>query len=51
MSLIFYVEAKDNSEVIDITHLNANLKTTVDKIDRLRADIDVIVAEIEGSVV
>jgi type I restriction enzyme M protein len=42
------VEAKDNREVVDITQLNAELKTTVGKIDQLRADIDAIVAEIEG---
>ncbi|SHE23158.1 Type I restriction-modification system, DNA-methyltransferase subunit M [methanotrophic endosymbiont of Bathymodiolus puteoserpentis (Logatchev)] len=34
--------------MIDITQLNADLKTTVSKIDKLRRDIDVIVAEIEG---
>ena len=35
-------------EVVDIGQLNAELASTVSKIDRLRADIDVIVAEIEG---
>ncbi|MEC8926073.1 MAG: type I restriction-modification system subunit M, partial [Pseudomonadota bacterium] len=49
LSVSSYVEAKDNREVIDITELNAELKTTVAKIDRLRADIDAIVAEIEGA--
>jgi type I restriction enzyme M protein len=39
---------KDPREVIDITSLNAELKTTVSKIDKLRAEIDVIVAEIRG---
>jgi type I restriction enzyme M protein len=48
LSVSSYVEAKDNREVINITELNAELKTTVAKIDRLRADIDAIVAEIEG---
>ena len=43
-----YVEAKDTREVIDITELNAELKTTVAKIDKLRSDIDAIVAEFEG---
>ncbi len=43
-----YVEAKDNREVVDITQLNAEIKTTVAKIDQLRTDIDAIVAEIEG---
>ncbi len=48
LSVSSYVEAKDTREVIDITKLNAELKTTVAKIDRLRAEIDAIVAEIEG---
>jgi type I restriction enzyme M protein len=43
-----YVEAKDNRELVDIAELNAELKTTVAKIDALRSDIDAIVAEIEG---
>jgi len=34
--------------VVDIAMLNAELKTTVVKIDRLRREIDAIVAEIEG---
>ncbi len=49
LSVSSYVEAKDTREVIDITVLNAELKTTVSKIDQLRKDIDTIVAEIEGS--
>jgi type I restriction enzyme M protein len=48
LSVSTYVEAKDNREVVDIGELNAELKTTVAKIDRLRAEIDAIVAEIEG---
>ncbi len=48
LSVSSYVEAKDTREKIDITALNAELKTTVANIDRLRADIDAIVAEIEG---
>jgi len=47
LSVSSYVEAKDNREVVDITKLNTEIKTTVAKIDRLRADIDAIVAEIE----
>jgi type I restriction enzyme M protein len=35
--------------VIDIAKLNAELKTTVARIDELRKDIDSIVAEIEGA--
>ena len=49
LSVSSYVEAEDTREVIDITQLNAELKTTVAKIDQLRADIDAIVAEIEGA--
>ena len=48
LSVSSYVEAKDNREVVDIAELNTELKITVAKIDRLRADIDAIVAEIEG---
>ena len=48
LSVSSYVEAKDTREVVDIQKLNAELKTTVAKIDQLRKDIDVIVAEIEG---
>ncbi|MDN3378706.1 MULTISPECIES: type I restriction-modification system subunit M [unclassified Pseudoalteromonas] len=48
LSVSSYVEAKDNRELVNITELNAELKTTVAKIDALRSDIDTIVAEIEG---
>lgn len=48
LSVSSYVEAKDNREVVDITELNAEIKTTVAKIDQLRTDIDAIVAEIEA---
>jgi len=48
LSVSSYVEAKDTREIVDIGVLNAEIQTTVAKIDRLRADIDVIVAEIEG---
>ncbi|HQQ88399.1 MAG TPA: type I restriction-modification system subunit M [Smithellaceae bacterium] len=48
LSVSSYVEAKDTREIVDITELNKEIKTTVAKIDRLRADIDAIVAEIEG---
>ena len=48
LSVSSYVQAKDKREVVDIAQLNAELKTTVAKIDRLRADIDAIVAQIEG---
>jgi type I restriction enzyme M protein len=48
LSVSSYVEAKDNREVVNIAQLNAELKTTVSRIDQLRRDIDAIVAEIEG---
>ncbi len=48
LSVSSYVEAKDNREVVDIAKLNAELKTTVAKIDQLRKEIDTIVSEIEG---
>ena len=47
LSVSSYVEAEDTREITDITALNAELKTTVAKVDRLRAEIDAIVAEIE----
>jgi type I restriction enzyme M protein len=48
LSVSSYIEAKDTREVVDIAQINAELKTTVAKIDQLRSDIDAIVAEIEG---
>jgi type I restriction enzyme M protein len=48
LSVSSYVEARDNREVVDIAQLNAELKVTVAKIDKLRAEIVAIVAEIEG---
>lgn len=48
LSVSSYVEAKDTREVIDIKVLNAQIKTTVAKIDVLRAEIDKIISEIEG---
>ncbi|WP_434430265.1 type I restriction-modification system subunit M [Aeromonas veronii] len=49
LSVSSYVEAKDNREVVDIAQLNAELKTTVSRIDQLRKDIDAIVVQIEGN--
>ncbi|MCW2312907.1 type I restriction-modification system subunit M [Rhodoferax antarcticus] len=49
LSVSSYVVAKDIREVVDIAQLNAELKITVAKIDKLRVDIDAIVAEIEGT--
>ena len=47
LSVSSYVEAKDMREIVDISELNAEIKTTVAKIDKLRIDIDKIIAEIE----
>jgi len=48
LSVSSYVEAEDTRERVDITKLNAELKTTVARITQLRSEIDAIVAEIEG---
>ncbi|HBJ68765.1 type I restriction-modification system subunit M [Alcaligenes aquatilis] len=48
LSVTSYVEAKDTREKIDIVQLNVELKSTVERITQLRAEIDAIVAEIEG---
>ena len=48
LSVSSYVEAKDNREVIVIEDLNKEIAETVGKIDKLRVDIDAIVAEIES---
>ncbi len=48
LSVSTYIEAKDTSEKVDINELNAELKTTVENIDKLRNEIDKIVAEIEN---
>lgn len=47
LSVSSYVEAKNTQEIVDITELNAELKTTVNNISQLRKEIDAIVAEIE----
>lgn len=47
LSVSSYVEAKDTREVVNIAKLNADLKSTAAKIDKLRKDIDAIVAAIE----
>lgn len=49
LSVSGYVETEDTREVVNIAKLNAELKTTVKRIDQLRADIDAIVDEIEGA--
>ena len=47
LSVSSYVEAKDTREPIDIKALNAEIKKTVKNIERLRSEIDKIIAEIE----
>lgn len=48
LSVSAYVKPKDTREVTDIATLNADIATTVARITDLRAQIDAIVAEIEG---
>ncbi len=48
LSVSSYVEPRDKREVVNIDTLNAEISTTVQKIDRLRAHIDAIIAEIEA---
>lgn len=48
LSVSTYVEAKDTREIVDIGELNTELAATVKKITFLRAEIEAIVANIEG---
>lgn len=48
LSVSTYVKIKPPKEDIDIVELNAKIKKTVTNIEKLRAEIDKIVAEIEG---
>ena len=48
LSVSSYVAAKDNSKQVDISQLNAEIVTTVEKINALRASIDHIINEIEA---
>ena len=48
LSVSSYVETKDNRVKVDITKLNEEIATTVEKINSLRADIDLIIKEIEA---
>lgn len=48
LSVSSYVVAKDNREQVDITKLNAEIATTVEKINALRVSIDNIINEIEA---
>lgn len=48
LSVSTYVEKKDTREIIDIKELNQQITTIVTNVDRLRTEIDNIIAEIEG---
>lgn len=48
LSVSSYVEPKDTREKIDIVALNKEIAATVEKINKLRADIDNIIKEIEA---
>ena len=48
LSVSTYVEQEDTREVINITKLNAEIAEIVKREDVLRAEIDKIIAEIEG---
>ncbi len=49
LGTLFYRFISENFASYIEAQLNAELKTTVARIDQLRADIDAIVAEIEGN--
>lgn len=48
LSVSSYVPTEDTTEVVDIKKLNADIEVTVNKINKLRTEIDAIVAEIES---
>jgi type I restriction enzyme M protein len=48
LSVSSYVVAKDNREKINIAELNEEVSKTVEKINTLRADIDLIINDIEA---
>ena len=47
LSVSSYVEKEDTSEKVDIVKLNAELKEIVEKENKLRAEIDKIIAELQ----
>ena len=49
LSVSTYVESEDTREVIDIAVLNAKIAGIVERENNLRAEIDAIIAEIEGA--
>lgn len=50
LSVSSYVEQEDTREKIDIVKLNAEIKEIVAREDKLRTEIDKIIAEIEGDI-
>jgi type I restriction enzyme M protein len=48
LSVSSYVEPRDTREIVNIDELNEEIRTTVEKIDHLRSDIDAIIAEIHA---
>jgi type I restriction enzyme M protein len=48
LSVSAYIEARDNREKVDISVLNQEISLTVEKINKLRTDIDSIIKEIEA---
>lgn len=49
LSVSTYVESEDTREVIDIAVLNEQISQIVQRENTLRAEIDAIIAEIEGA--
>lgn len=49
LSVGSYVAAEDTRVVVDITELNARIEQVVTRQDELRASIDAIIADLEGS--
>lgn len=50
LSVSTYVEKEDTREKIDIVKLNNDLKSIVENVNRLRREIDDIIADLEGGV-
>ena len=51
LSVTSYVAQEDTRELVDITALNAEIAEMVERQNQLRAEIDAIVAELEGGLV
>ena len=48
LSVSTYVEKEDTREKIDIVKLNSDIKVIVENVNRLRSEIDDIIADLEG---